>query len=116
MIAANDIGLYGARAFTDAARLNGREIDIAGDVATMPETAAMLSRGLGRAINFVHVPIEDVRKNSADFALMLEWFDRVGYNADIPEAREGVRHRVDQARGLGGRAEELSTAVQLPDF
>jgi hypothetical protein len=29
------------------------------------------------------VPIEDVRKNSEDFALMLEWFDKVGYDADI---------------------------------
>ena len=28
-------------------------------------------------------PIETVRQNSADFALMLEWFDRIGYNADI---------------------------------
>ena len=30
------------------------------------------------------VPIEEVRKGSADYALMFEWFDRVGYNADIP--------------------------------
>lgn len=34
-------------------------------------------------ITFVPIPIEDVRKNSEDFALMLEWFDRVGYNVDI---------------------------------
>src|SRR5258705_8511208 len=32
MIAVDDIGLFGARAFTDAAALNRREIDIAGDV------------------------------------------------------------------------------------
>jgi uncharacterized protein YbjT (DUF2867 family) len=85
MIAVNDIGRYGALAFTDAARLNRREIDIAGDAATMPETAAALSRGLGRTITFVQIPIADVRKNSEDFALMLEWFERVGYNADIPK-------------------------------
>ena len=28
--------------------------------------------------------IEEVKKFSMDFALMLEWFDHVGYNADIP--------------------------------
>jgi hypothetical protein len=28
--------------------------------------------------------MSEVRKNSADFALMLEWFERVGYDADIP--------------------------------
>ena len=83
MIAVEDIGKYGARAFTDAASLNGREIDLAGDAVTLPEAAALLSRALGRTIEFVQVPIEEVRKNSEDFALMLEWFGRVGYNADI---------------------------------
>ena len=47
------------------------------------EAAKILGSGLGRTIEFVHVPIEEVRKNSEDFASMLEWFDRVGYNADI---------------------------------
>ncbi len=83
MIAVEDIGKYGARAFTDAATLNRREIDIAGDAVTIPAAAATLSRALGKSIEFVRVPIEDVRKNSEDFALMLEWFDKVGYDADI---------------------------------
>jgi uncharacterized protein YbjT (DUF2867 family) len=39
MIAVDDIGWFGARAFTDAAALNRREIDLAGDVRTMPEVA-----------------------------------------------------------------------------
>jgi uncharacterized protein YbjT (DUF2867 family) len=93
MIAVSDIGQYGARAFTDAARLNRREIDLAGDAVTMPEAAAALSNGLGRTITFVHIPMSEVRKNSEDFALMLEWFERVGYDVDIPDlAREfGIR-------------------------
>jgi uncharacterized protein YbjT (DUF2867 family) len=84
MIAVSDIGQYGARAFIDAATLNRREIDIASDAVTIPQAAAILAKALGRAIEFVQVPIEEVRKNNVDFALMLEWFDRVGYNADIP--------------------------------
>ncbi len=84
MIAVSDIGAYGARAFTDAATLNRREIDIAGDAVTIPQAAAILTKALGRTIEFVQIPIEEVRKNSVDFALMLEWFDRVGYEADIP--------------------------------
>ena len=44
MIAVNDIGWFGARAFIDAAALNRREIDIAGDVRTMPETAEILTK------------------------------------------------------------------------
>jgi uncharacterized protein YbjT (DUF2867 family) len=84
MIAVEDIGRYGARMFTDASRLNGREIDLAGDAVTMPAAAKALSAGLGRPIEFVRIPIEQVRQNSEDVAIMLEWLDRVGYNADIP--------------------------------
>lgn len=82
MIAVEDIGTYGARAFTDPA-LKGRAIDIAGDAVTMPEAAAVLSEAFGRTITFVEVPIADVRKNSEDFAIMLEWFGDVGYDVDI---------------------------------
>ena len=83
MIAVRDIGQYGALAFTDAARFKNLELDIAGGNLTMPEAAAAMSKGLGRQITFVEIPIADVRKNSEDFALMLEWFERVGYDADI---------------------------------
>lgn len=83
MIAVQDIGVYGARAFTEASRLNRREIDLAGDALTMPDAARLLGAGLGRSIEYVQIPMAEVRKNSEDFALMLEWFDETGYNADI---------------------------------
>jgi uncharacterized protein YbjT (DUF2867 family) len=83
MIAVDDIGWFGARAFIDAAVLNGREIDLAGDVRTMPEAAEILTEALGRPIAFAQTPIEQVRQYSKEMALMLQWFDRVGYSADI---------------------------------
>jgi len=83
MIGVVDIGKYHALAFTDPATLHNRAIDIAGDAVTMPEAAAALSAATGRTISFVEIPMSEVRKNSEDFALMLEWFERVGYNADI---------------------------------
>ena len=83
MIAVQDIGWFGARAFTDAAALNRREIDLAGDVRTMPEVAEILTKALGRPIAFAQMPIEPVRQYSEDTALMLEWFERVGYSVDI---------------------------------
>jgi len=43
MIAVDDIGWFGARAFSDAAGLNRREIDLAGDVRTMLEAAEILT-------------------------------------------------------------------------
>ncbi len=83
MIAVDDIGWFGARAFTDAVALNRREIDLAGDVRTMPEAAEILTEALGRPVAFAQTPIEQVRQYSKEMALMLEWFERVGYSADI---------------------------------
>ena len=84
MVAVTDIGKYGALAFEKPKELNRQEFDIAGDARTMPDTAKILSKATGRTITFEQVPIAEVRKASDDYALMLEWFDRVGYDADIP--------------------------------
>jgi len=93
MIAVADIGKYGLWAFENHAALNGRAIDIAGDQATMPATAEILSKVAHREVRFVRLPIEEVRKFNTDYALMLEWFDRVGYDADIAKtsAESGIR-------------------------
>jgi len=93
MIAVGDIGKHGARAFEKHAELNRKEIDLAGDELTMPETARLLSEATHQKVEFVQAPIEEVRKASEDYALMLEWFDRVGYDVDIERlAREsGIR-------------------------
>ena len=93
MIAVEDIGKFGARAFEHPEEMNRAEIDLAGDAVTMPAAAAVLSEALGRKIEFAQFPIEEVRKNSADFAIMLEWLDGVGYNVDIAglEQKSGIR-------------------------
>jgi uncharacterized protein YbjT (DUF2867 family) len=93
MIAVRDIGKYGLWAFERHAELNRREIDIAGDQHTMPEAAEILSRAIGQEIRFVQVPIAEVRKVSDDYATMLQWFDRVGYDVDIKRTAEqsGIR-------------------------
>jgi uncharacterized protein YbjT (DUF2867 family) len=93
MIAVTDIGKYGLWAFENHAALNGRAIDIAGDQATMPATAEILSKATHREVKFVRLPIEEVRKFSVDYALMLEWFDRVGYDVDVTKtsAESGIR-------------------------
>jgi uncharacterized protein YbjT (DUF2867 family) len=88
-IAVADIGKYGLQAFERAAELNGRGIDIAGDELTAPEMAQVLSEVTGREIRYQQVPLEEVRKGSEEYAIMLDWFDRVGYDADIEgNARE----------------------------
>ncbi|MGE5892955.1 MAG: NmrA/HSCARG family protein [bacterium] len=107
MIAVDDIGRFGLLAFEHYEEMKGVELDIAGDERTMPEAAGILSRAMNRKIEFVEVPKDDVRKWSSDYAIMLEWFDRVGYNADIAglEKKYGFKlTKLDEwARRVGWR-------------
>jgi len=93
MVAVDDVGKFSAKAFAEADKFKGAEIEYAGDAATMPEAAAALSELAGKTVSYQPIPIDAVRANSVDFALMLEWFDAVGYSADIPslESRWGIR-------------------------
>jgi uncharacterized protein YbjT (DUF2867 family) len=93
MVAVDDVGKFGAKAFADADKFKGAEIDYAGDAVTMPEAAAALSELTGKGVTYQPIPIAAVRQNSADFATMLEWFDAGGYTADIPalESQWGIR-------------------------
>jgi uncharacterized protein YbjT (DUF2867 family) len=83
MVTVDDIGRFGAMAFTRHAELAGREIELAGDALTMPEVAEILTGILHTSIRYDRQPIEQVRATSEDLALNIEWFDRVGYAADI---------------------------------
>ena len=93
MIAVADIGKYGAWAFTDHEELNGLAIDIAGDELTMPQAAAILTKATKHPVEFVQLPLAEVRKFSEDYAAMLEWFVDVGYDVHIASTaeRSGIR-------------------------
>jgi uncharacterized protein YbjT (DUF2867 family) len=95
MVAADDIGKFGARAFLDAKKHQNEAIDIAGDAVTMVEAAEAVSEIVGKKVTFEAIPLEAVRQNSEDFALMLDWFEKVGYSAKIAslEAAWGIRPR-----------------------
>ncbi|MBI1722703.1 MAG: NmrA/HSCARG family protein [Gemmatimonadetes bacterium] len=105
MIAVRDLGKYLLLAVEKHEELNGREIDIASDALTMPEAARIMSEVVKRPVIHVQMPIEEVRKFSADFAAMLEWFDRVGYEVDIASNAKayGVRPTTFREWAAGAR-------------
>jgi uncharacterized protein YbjT (DUF2867 family) len=111
MVAVADIGKFARLAFEQHVLLNRREIDLAGDERTMPETAEILGRVLGRPIRFVQAPIEDVRRQSEDYAVMLEWFDHVGYNVDIARLEEDYGVRLLRLPGWAAQANWLEPAA-----
>ncbi len=93
MIAVDDIGTFGLMLFEHHDVMNGAEIDIAGDEHTMPQIASFLSHIRGSEVEFMPVSKEEVRKFSEDYAIMLDWFDRTGYDVQIDrlEVKFGIR-------------------------
>lgn len=65
----------------------GKRINIASDEPTLPEIARVLSEVTGRKLAYSPIPLDQVRKQSEDFAKMYDWFNRVGYSADLAKLR-----------------------------
>ena len=85
----DDVGVFAAMAFEDPEGWLGREVDLAGDESTMVELAETFGRVLGRKVQYVRVSWEEFREAyGEDLAVMYEWFEEVGYEADIGALRE----------------------------
>lgn len=87
MIAVDDVGEFAARAFEQPDAYLGQAIEIAGEVLTLPEVAAVFSRVLGRPVRFVEVPLDRLRAMNPDVTAMFAWFNAAGYAADMAAVR-----------------------------
>ncbi len=84
-----DIGAFAAMAFENPDEWLGREVDLAGDELTMPEVAETMSQVTGREISYYQVPWNQFREQMGEeFAIMYEWFNDEGYEADIEALRD----------------------------
>jgi len=100
-----DIGAFVAALAERRDEVFGKRFDIAGDELAGEEQAEILSEVLGRSIGYRELPIAVMRQQSEDAALMYEWFDRTGYDADIAALRHdfpevGWHRYRDWARGF----------------
>ncbi len=87
-ITPSDIAAFTALVLEHPEEFVGRRVDIASDELSGEEVASVLTRVTGREIHYVELPLEQVRQAMGeDGARMFEWFDQVGYSADI----EGLR-------------------------
>jgi uncharacterized protein YbjT (DUF2867 family) len=87
LIALADIGAFVAALVQRREQVFGKRFDIAGDALSGEGQAKILSRAIGRPITYQEVPLATARQQSEDAALMFEWFNRVGYDADIAAFR-----------------------------
>ncbi|AHG45840.1 nucleoside-diphosphate sugar epimerase [Rhizobium leguminosarum bv. trifolii CB782] len=104
-IAIADIGGFVAALTERREKVFGRRFDIAGDELSGEEQVKILSDVLGRPIAYHELPIAAIRQQSEDMALMFEWFDRTGYDADIAALRRdfpdvGWHRYADWAEGF----------------
>jgi uncharacterized protein YbjT (DUF2867 family) len=89
MVALKDIGEFGAAAFLRPNDFLGQAIDLAGDELTMPETAALLTKAMGRPIRFQEFPIDQAEAAMGhDLATMFRWFNEIGYAINIPGLKQ----------------------------
>jgi uncharacterized protein YbjT (DUF2867 family) len=88
MIATDDIGALVALALENPQDFVGKALEIAGDELTMPQTAEVFSRVIGRPVQFIEQPIEQVRSFDPNLAKLAEWLNDEGFRADIPTVRE----------------------------
>jgi uncharacterized protein YbjT (DUF2867 family) len=82
-IAVADIAQFTALVIERRASFFGKRIDIASDELTGATAAAAISEASGRHIEYTALPVAAVSRQNEDLARMFEWFDRVGYDADI---------------------------------
>jgi uncharacterized protein YbjT (DUF2867 family) len=89
MVGVDDLGHAAAVAFEHPDEFVGESIDLAGDEKTLEETAAVVSAVTGVDVEAVHVPIDDAYETfGEEFTVMCEWFNEVGYSADIEALEE----------------------------
>lgn len=86
MIASNDIGIFAAHVFDNPEKYIGKAIDIAGDSVTMPESAELIGEMIGKHVEYTALSMEEFRSAMGDeYATMVDWFNKVGYNVDIAD-------------------------------
>ncbi len=82
-IALSDIAQFTALVIERRESFLGKRIDIASDELTLTTAAAAISEVSGRHIKYTALPIDTLRQLNEDMARMFEWFDHVGYDADV---------------------------------
>jgi uncharacterized protein YbjT (DUF2867 family) len=112
-IAVADIAQFSALVIERREKFLGKRIDIASDELTLATAAEAISEASGRRIEYTALPIDTVRQWNEDQARMLEWFDTVGYDADIVGLRS-LYPEVDWHRFSVWAREQDWSAITVP--
>jgi uncharacterized protein YbjT (DUF2867 family) len=110
MVATADIGVFAADAFERPEQHIGQAIALAGDELTGPQIAKLLQEAAAMPARFEQQPLEEIRGFSEDLALMSEWLNDFGYQADIA----ALRQRHPELRTLRSWLNETAWQPSVP--
>jgi uncharacterized protein YbjT (DUF2867 family) len=88
-IAISDIGFLVGEAFAHPQEWLGKAVNIAGDSMTVEEYVGTYSRVMGREVIYTQLPLaEYLQSMPQPLRPLFQWYDDVGYTADVAGLRE----------------------------
>lgn len=87
MVSVADIAAFCTRVLEWPDELFGQRMEIASDEVTGEQAAALIAYVSGHKLHYEELPLETLRARSEESARMFEWFNSVGYHANIPLLR-----------------------------
>jgi len=87
-LALDDLAAFALFLLENQDRFSGRRIEIASDIVTGIQAAAILSRAIGHAITYSQIPMEALRKKSGAMANMYDFFEKEGFSIDTNSLRQ----------------------------
>lgn len=88
IVAAEDIGFFGAKALLEKDKYAGKAIGIAGDELNFEQAQRIFKREFGTELPAAHCVFGKVLKLAMpDIGSMFKWFEKEGYAVDLQECR-----------------------------
>ena len=84
-ISAEDIGNFVGVVVNKREEMFGQRINIAGDSISGEEVAKVMSKVLGKEVTYNGFPTDYLKEQSEEMAKMFDWFNEVGYSANLEE-------------------------------
>ena len=89
LVATDDIGFFGAEAFTHPEKYQNQSFSLAGDELTYDQFAQIFQEKTGQPIPTTYrIFCSIIMSLMKDFGYMFKWFHDSGYKANIPELKK----------------------------
>src|SRR5581483_6955095 len=82
-VSLDDLANFVVLALENRPKFIRKRIELVSDNLTGTEVVEILSKELGKKIQYSQTPLETLKQYDAGLATMFEWFEKTGYDIDI---------------------------------